>query len=107
MYDKMDCYCPPSSIFCCRFTILPACADASLRTTNFSLTPLPPTRLSNCRQNLQKHLEATHWPDSVGLLTEVLRFVSQSLELARGAGERDLLAVLLSATAAFRFMQDR
>lgn len=55
----------------------------------------------------QKHLEAAPWPDAVGMLTEVLRFVGQALELARGAGERDLLAVLLSSAAAFRPIQDR
>ncbi|CAM9845413.1 unnamed protein product, partial [Laminaria digitata] len=55
---------------------------------------------------LQKHLEAAPWRDAVGLLTEVLRFVGQALELARGASERDLMAVLLSAAAAFRPIQD-
>eukprot|EP00904_Undaria_pinnatifida_P008473 jgi/Undpi1/4756/HiC_scaffold_18.g08109.m1 len=56
--------------------------------------------------SFQKHLEAAPWRDAVGLLTEVLRFVGQALELARGASERDLMAVLLSATAAFRPIQD-
>lgn len=39
-------------------------------------------------------------------MTEVLRFVGQALELARGASERDLLAVLLAGTAGFRLIQD-
>lgn len=55
----------------------------------------------------QKHLEAAPWTDAVALLTEVLRFVGQALELARGATERDLLAVLLAGTAGFRPIQDR
>ncbi|CAM9293267.1 unnamed protein product [Scytosiphon promiscuus] len=57
--------------------------------------------------SFQKHLEAAPWRDAVGLLAEVLRFVGQALELARGAIERDLLAVLLASTAGFRPIQDR
>eukprot|EP00903_Cladosiphon_okamuranus_P014110 g13116.t1 len=56
--------------------------------------------------SFQKHLEAAPWTDAVSLLTEVLRFVGQALELARGASERDLLAVLLAGTAGFRPLQD-
>eukprot|EP00752_Nemacystus_decipiens_P003518 g3245.t2 len=56
--------------------------------------------------SFQKHLEAAPWTEAVSLLTEVLRFVGQALELARGATERDLLAVLLAGTAGFRPIQD-
>ncbi|CAN0343000.1 unnamed protein product, partial [Ectocarpus fasciculatus] len=56
--------------------------------------------------SFQKHLEAAPWTEAVGLLTEVLRFVNQAVELLRGASERDLLAVLLSSTSGFRLIQD-
>ncbi|CAM9472002.1 unnamed protein product [Ectocarpus sp. 4 AP-2014] len=56
--------------------------------------------------SFQKHLEAAPWTEAVALMTEVLRFVNQAVDLLRGASERDLLAVLLSSTSGFRLIQD-